>query len=94
MKRYMILKLADMGTFCAADPDGGKPRDRRPFFDVTCEGGYTGPICATHLAALIKHGNGETPEAPTRAAQPPVAARPAQVPEAALANGPREGRPT
>ena len=49
-KEYRFVGLADKCPLCI-DADG---RKKPEVFIVACENGYSGPICAPHLAALIR----------------------------------------
>ncbi len=71
MKKYVIDGVADQSPcpLCIEPTDGRSKEKRPPVFVVGCDGGYSGPVCAPHLAALI------------RAAEPPVApAKPVNMP--------------
>jgi hypothetical protein len=78
VKRLMIMGLADTCPLCI-DADARKASNK-PMFVVASEGGgYSGPVCAAHLAALIKLDE-------PKPAVPPQQPKPAQV--APTGNGP------
>lgn len=66
---FVVKSLAEHCGLCI-DIDGRK-KQSGPFFDVTCEGGYSGPICPGHIAALIKlHTEKTEKKEPVRPATP------------------------
>jgi hypothetical protein len=68
--RYMIVGLADSCPLCI-DADGRK--GGRTIFQVTAEGGgYSGPCCAAHIAAMIRLSEPEKPAAPKPAQAVPA----------------------
>src|SRR4051812_26579616 len=82
-KKYVIEGLADICPLCIEATDGRSKERRPPVFLVGCDGGYTGAVCAPHLAALIKASEGPVkPEAkqPETKAEPKprVEAKPVQ----------------
>jgi hypothetical protein len=63
MKRYLITGVAEHCPLCI-DADGRK--SGRTIFQVTAEGGgYSGPCCAAHIAAMIKMSEPEKPGIPS-----------------------------
>jgi hypothetical protein len=78
MKKYTISGLAESCPLCI-EGDGRKGQNK-PIFAVGSEGGYTGPICARHLEALIKA------EEPPRAAAAAVPAQTTQKPAQPVGN--------
>lgn len=83
MKRYMITGVADnVGCpLCIQPTDGRAKAGNGTIFQVTAEGGgYSGPICPPHLAALIKMDEKPKPVEPVKAA----AAQPANGPHVAV----------
>jgi hypothetical protein len=82
VKRYMITGLAETCPLCIEPVDGRSKSASRPIFQVACEGGgYTGPICAAHVAALIKASEPEKATVPPKT-EPP---KPTQVASAGTA---------
>lgn len=91
MKKYVIEGVADSQPcpLCInGDGDGRSKEKRPPVFQVSCEGGFNGMVCAPHLAALIRAAS---PGSPASAPAAP-AAKPEPKPAplaAALGNGPK-----
>lgn len=82
MKKYMVIGLSDSCPLCI-DVDGRKGPNK-PLFQVVAEGGgYSGPICAMHLAALIRMeegGKNSVPEKQPTVNKQPVTNGPAVAP--------------
>lgn len=92
-KKYVIEGLGDSGCpLCINGDAEGRKEKRPPVFQVSCEGGYSGCVCAPHLAALIKAAEPSgAPAAPPRLADvKPAQQAPPLVATALPANGPAE----
>jgi hypothetical protein len=90
VKKYVIEGLADACPLCIEPGERSKEK-RPPVFAVSCEGGYSGPVCAPHLAALLKTAAGPA-SAPKAEPPKPVPPAPPGPPAAAapVNNGPAE----
>ncbi len=62
MKKYIIVGIADNCPLCITPVDGRTKSVPVPIFQVTCEGGFSGDICAAHVYALIKADEPKKPE--------------------------------
>lgn len=79
MKRYYIAGLADTCPLCI-EGDGRKTPNR-PIFQIEGEnGGFSGPCCANHVAAILKMEGAQVDKKP----EPPRPDKPVNGPPPAL----------
>ena len=72
----MIEGLGEVCPLCIEAPDGRSKERRPPVFLVGCDGGYTGAVCAPHLAALIRAAEGKAEPKPKAEAKHEMKAEP------------------